>query len=680
MNDNENLKSSKTLKRVILFLVSIILLNPIIIYLITGSVLISFLLPFTFIIAFFLLRENQKFTQISVLFLNFIFVISFFIHSEAIFTFRFSEYIIEDLYSLKHKYYFNRPYLNQIFRDKEFIVQYKTNKQGFRIGTEDETEATVECADWLFIGDSYTQGAQVQYEELYTSKLFDYFPDKIIVNAGISGFGIADEYNYYINEGKNLKARKVFLQICNFNDFMNVKEQKSGFSDFLMHYSNFARFILYDFKFANPAELPLGRWTEPFYPDNESNENYNVFYKKQTEQKKKDLKSFESFLQKFNDAVKQNGAELIVIQIPTKEQVYYKCFEEVVRNFKIDVSMLDMLYPNNFLGAICSDNNIKHLDLLSDFTDTENDLFFQYDEHLNIRGHQQIAESIYKFLRENVENKYDIASLSAYNVGDRYPNFQLNNCHILAYQSFRDGNMEIFLSDSLLQNSKRISWNKIDEIHPWISPDGKRLVFTEGSQAENTTKVVLMNIDGTERKYLTDEINTYSAIPSFSYDGLKISYAEWHKDIKNGNLSNPYIVVHDLTNDTKTIITNDNFECWRPIFSPNGKLLYYISKEFNNKFDIFEYSFITNQKRNITNSDFEEWDVAISPDGKSIVYAANKNNNWDLFSLNLANGKTQQLTHSIGNEWDPSFSPCNQYLYFSGTFGLRNGIFRLKLK
>jgi len=680
MINSENIKSNVMLKRIILFTVSLTLLNPIIFYLISGSILLSTVIPFLFITVFFLFRENQRLKPLSVLFFNLILVVSFFIHAEAVFTFRFSEYIIDDLYEVKNKYYFNRPFLNQTFQDKEFIVQYKTNKQGFRIGAEDEPEATVEKADWLFIGDSYTQGAQVQYEELYTSKLFNYFPDKIIVNAGISGMSLADEYNYYINEGKNLKARKVFLQICNFNDFMNVSERTAGFSDYLMHYSNFARFALYRFKFANPAELPLGRWTEPFYSDEKANEDFNIFYKSQSKQKKIDLNNFKFFLKKFNEAVSKNGAELIVIQIPTKEQVYYKYFEEVVSNFQIDVAKLDMNYPNNFLDSLCRKYNIKHLDLLSDFTNTENDLFFNFDEHLNTIGHQQIAESINSFLKVTEQIDCEQSLLSSLNVGDRYPNFARNDCNIIAYQSFRDGNMEIFISDSLLNNQKRITWNKVDEIHPCISPDGKRLVFTEGNQADNQTKIVVMNVDGSNRRYITNNKNTFGAIPTFNRDGSKITYAEWHKNPKSGFLSNPYIVVYDFTNEVKTFITNDSFECWRPIFSPNDKGLFYISKENNNQFDVYEHSFKTNQKKNITQSDFEEWDVALSYDEKYLAYAGNKDGNWDLFLLELETGKILQLTHTIGNEWDASFSPCGKYLYYSATYGLRNGIFRLKLK
>jgi len=681
MNEIKKDTHSAILKNVILILLSLFLINPVVLFLISGSIYFSVFCPLILISVVLFLWNKPRWKILSVILFNLIFVISLLIHSEAVFTFRFGEYIIEDLYDIKSKYYFNRPYLNQTFRDKEFVVQYNTNSQGYRIGSEDDAEVTVNKADWLFIGDSYTQGAQVQFEELFTAKLFNYFPNKIIVNAGISGMGIADEYNYFINEGKDLKPKKVFLQICNFNDFMNVNERSAGFSDYLMHYSNFARFVLYGFKYANPEELPLGRWTEPFYNDRKLNEDFNIFFKKKSDQKIKDLRNFSYFLNELNKAVNLNGGELIIIQIPTKEQVYYKYFEEVLTNFEIDPSDLDMQYPNQFLDSLCGAYNINHIDLLNDFMNTDVDLFFHFDEHLNSQGHDQIAMSVsnYVWAKEKEITGYKQELISGLNVGDRYPNFVKGDCNSMIYQSFRDGNMEVFISDSELNNSRRITWNNIDESHPTISPGGNTIALTEGNQATGKTEVVLMNLDGSNRKFITHEENTFGAIPSFNGDGTKMVYAEWRMDPLTGFMSNPYIVLYDFYSDSKTILTDDLFEHWRPIFSADGNSIYYISKEENNQFDIFEQSLKSNLKSNITKTDYEEWDIALSKEGKQLAFAADKDGNWDIFLYNFDTSQPKQLTHSLGNEWDLAYSPCGEYLYFSATYGFRNGIFRFKL-
>lgn len=670
-----NNKHIKTQRRLTLLIGILLLINPVVIYLIIGKIWISFLVPLCVIIATISIVESQKLKILSTVWLNLLFVISFFFHAEAVFNYRFGDYIIEDLYNIKRNYYFNRPYLDKTFQDKEFLVRYKTNAQGFRIGAEDNPEIEVENCDWLFIGDSYTQGAQVEYEDLYTSKLFDHQPNKIIVNAGISGLGIADEYYYYIREGKKLNADKVFLQICNFNDFMQVEKRTFGFSDYLMRYSNFVRFLLYDFKYANPTELPLGRWTEPFYPDEKSNKDYNIFYREQSEKKKKDLENFQFYLEKFAKAVRENGGDLIVLQIPTKEQVSYKYLSEVINAFQISIEQLDMHFPNKWLAEQCRNNEVEHIDLLEDFTSSEIPLFFDFDEHLNVNGHKQIATSIDKHIRSSSTPPLPIELLSSLNVGDRYPVFAKDN-DLLFFQSWRDGNMELFITDSTFQTSERLTWNKIDEIHPWPSPDGRQIAFTEGEQSSNKTRVAITDISTNNRKYITSDVNTYGAIPAYNDQGNKITYAEWF--LINGKLTNPYIVVYDLVTHQKQAITTDEYESWRPIFSPDDKKLFYIAKD-NNQFDIYEYAFKNNSRRNLTQSTYDEWDPAISRDGKKIVYAGRKNNNWDLFLIDLENGHKLQLTDSKGDEWDPTFSPCGRFIYYAATYGLRNGIFRMTL-
>jgi Tol biopolymer transport system component len=670
-------KSISRQKNVILLLTTFLLLNPLILYIVSKSIIFSLLLPIATSALLLYIYNSTKYKIATTYFFNLVFIMAVFITAEAIFNSNFNEFNVENLYSIKKNYYFNQPYLDKVFNDKEFTVNYKTNKQGLRIGFEDDPKVEIEQVDWLFIGDSYTQGAQVQFEDLYSTILNDSLPNKIIVNAGISGFGLPDEYNYYISEGRKLKPNKVFLQICNFNDFMNVVEKEPGFSDYLMEYSNFARFLLYGFKYANPAELPLGRWTEPFYPDEESNKNYNIFYKVSSPSKEKDLIKFKAYLSKINQEVTKDGAQLIVLQIPTKEQIYYKFFEEVVQSFNIDITKLDMNLPNKILREECEKLGVELIDLSDAFTSSEYEVYYQYDEHLNSHGHLAVTREILNHLNnDSLASKKNIF-LSKNNAGDRYPNFLQDSTH-LSYQSMRDGNMELFISDKDLTNSRRITFNKVDEIHPWVSPDGNKVVFTEESLDRTLSKIVIMNLDGSDRKHLTNGNDTFGAIASFNKIGTSLAYAEWRTN-QSGNYSNPYIVVLDLAKGTKKAVTLDSSESWRPVFSPVGNHIYFISKAENKKFDIYSLNLNTNKRINLTNSDYDEWDPAISNDGRYLAYAGKKDENWDLFILDLVDGTRKQLTQTKGNEWDPCFSPNGRELYFAGTFGFKNGIYKMAL-
>jgi Tol biopolymer transport system component len=663
---------TETIKYLIIVLLITILINPISLYVVLDKIWLPFALYVAVLVLGIYLFSKRKAANLYVYFLSFVTVVSILVHAELVFVARFKDYRIESLYQIHSNYYFNRPHLKEKFLDKEFAVNYVTSEEGFRIGLEDDPETKLSQVDWMFLGDSYTQGAQVEFEELYTSHLNGRFPQRVIANCGISGWGVPDAYNYYKDAGYKLGAKKVFLQICNFNDFMNVNERKATYTDYIMEHSEFLRFVLYPFRYSNPAELPLGRWTEPFYPTLESNQDYNVFFKTKSERQITDLANFEDYILRLNDLVKQNGGELIVMQLPTKEQLYYRYFEEVVNNFSIDVAKLQMDYPDSLLSSICSSNKITHLNLFKHFSQLKSEVYFQYDEHLNAIGHAEFANAIEQFLVAMGEAK-SATKLSKYNSEDRYPSFGGSN--VVSYQSMRDSNLELFVSDSLLAAPKRLTFNNVDELHPWLDPRHDRIFFTEGDQSLGRTRVASMNMDGSQRKYLTGD-NYFGAIPSVDREGKRVAYPQWTSDSQN-RLTNPRIVIHELDGNTITPITTDDHESWRPVFSSDDRYVFCISKTDDEAFDIFQIDIATGVSTNLTNTTFDEWDLSLSPDGKSIVYAGKMDGNWDIFKLELATGIKTRVTSTIGDEWDTSFCSGGCHIYYAGVYGFSNGIYRI---
>ncbi len=587
-----------------------------------------------------------------------------------IFRFAFPEYNIENWYLIKGKYYFNKPFLNRVIHDKEYSSTYLTNQQGFRIGIKNDPYIYLSKCDWLFIGDSYTQGAQVDFESLFTSLLYKSFPDTIIVNAGISGFGLGEEYNYYKSDGKKLRASKVFLQICNFNDFYNVGESERNLTDYFIEYSDLARFFLYRFKYTQPDELPLGRWTEPFYLSKKDNIDYNIFYKKRSQKKEEDLKEFFRILKEFNSEVKRNGAELILILIPTKEQIYFKFFNEVMESYKLYIKDVDMEYPNRFLDSCAHQLNIKLIDLRTNFETNPKQLFFDYDEHLNLEGHKEVAHSLSKWLNDNgVFSRYKL--LHSFFAGDRYPRFNKNR---IFFQSICDGNLELFSSDINFSNIIRLTYNDIDEFHPVPSPDNKFIAFTEGDLRTNHTKVVLMDLRTGAREYVLPG-NNFSSIPTFSNDGKYLAFCEWHGINDGSKITHSNIMIKNLiTNECNYVIKNAH-ENWRPFYSLNDRKLLYISNE-NGNYDIFQYNMDNKTKTQITHTPYDEWDPSYSEDNNKIIYSAKKDGNWNLFEFSFSDSKSIQLTFSIGNEWDAIY--YKKEIIFAGNFGLFGGIIKIR--
>ena len=95
----------------------VLLINPMIIYLLTDSFLISLIVPLIVIVSFFTIYKFHRIRPLLTIIFNVILFFSILIHAEVIFTNSFEEYIIENLYSSRKNYYFNHPYLDKTFVD-----------------------------------------------------------------------------------------------------------------------------------------------------------------------------------------------------------------------------------------------------------------------------------------------------------------------------------------------------------------------------------------------------------------------------------------------------------------------------------------------------------------------------------------------------------------------------------
>ena len=656
-----------------LFIGSFILINPITIYLLTDSILLTVICPtFLLMVALFLINQHGK-SRLLIYYFNFLFLLSIAYHSELIFRINFQDYNIPSLYTIDGKIYFNKPNLEQVLDDGEYITDYVTNKQGYRIGISSDPNIEIESCDWLFIGDSYTQGAQVNYNKLFTTQLYKECPDKVILNAGISGYSVVDYYNYYIQKGYKLKPSKVFVQICIFNDFMKVEQSKIGISEHLMEISSLYRYFQSNIKYKTLDELPLGRWTEPFYKKGKDNLDFNIFYKKGSHKKDLDIANFKEYIKSLNNAVISNGSELIILLIPTKEQTYYKYFEEVVSQFEIDVKNIDLNIPSSIMSDLSNEYGFDLIDYTEPFAESSKNLFYEIDEHLNEDGHEVVAKEITKLLSKEA-HKYQY--IYPKNNSSRYPTYLEDDLQIL-YQGLFRGKFQIYTLDLTEMEENALLVNEIDKIHPQISKSNRYLTYTIGDQKTGETNVVLYDLLLQNEKIITQHQNEYGAIPSFSYKEEFIVYPCWYE--RDGLLTNPTITLYNIGTEEKICLTSDQIESWRPLFHPNDSTVFFIAKKGEENFNIVSINIYSKEREIVLDLDYNIWDPCISRDGKYISFAGYKNENWDLFLLNNQSRIINQLTNTNGDEWDPCFNKNGDKLIFAGTFGLNNGIYSLGL-
>ncbi len=614
-----------------------------------------------------LLISYSKTLRLKVWVFNIAAILSVAYHAELLFIQFGGDRNIPNLYETHSKFYFNKPYLEQQFEDDEYVAYYRTNCQGYRIDKLTNADDSIKACDWLFIGDSFTQGGQVDYEQLFTTLVYKRFPNKVIVNAGISGAGVYEELNYYKSMGRSLRPKKVFLQLGVFNDFLDVVEHNATFKDYLTEKSALYRYLSYHI--GQSDEMPLGRWMEPFFVNRQDNIDGNILYKPTSEKKELAKQRMRDAIAEFKKLVEQDGGELVLLLLPSKEQVSPSMLKETLKACKLNESDIDLMAASRLCEEIAKSNNLKLIDMYEDFK-TAAFPFFEIDEHLNTIGHELIAE---RLVAEYAKDADEYEYYSDGNRNERYPSLLSDSVSILYQTQEKDRHL---ICVSTNGGFKKILWSSAKElIHPSMNEAAKSLIFTTGNQDKLETEVVLYNFVSDEQITL-NEVGSSASIPMFNAAGTQVVFPQWKY-----NDPTIYIVVYDIAARKNIIQFGDGVECWRPIFSHSGDVIYYINRDKEgDNFTIKSYSIADKTKTTVFKAEYDIWDIALSPSGRYMAYAGNKDGNWDLFILDLESKQTRQLTHTLGDEWDPSFGVSDSDLWFAGVFGFNNGIYHITIK
>ena len=155
---------------------------------------------------------------------------------------------------------------------------------------------------------------------------------------------------------------------------MNIKEHVPSLQDYIMEWSALYRY--FEYNIANSDELLLGRWTEPFFPDKEDNVDNNIFFMQTSDYKEADKKAFKDCISEFKKEVESVGGKLILVFIPSKEQVSPELLEEVLKAYNINKEDIDLTVPNKLCQSVASELGLKLYDLTTDFCQSKTFPFF----------------------------------------------------------------------------------------------------------------------------------------------------------------------------------------------------------------------------------------------------------------------------------------------------------------
>jgi GDSL-like Lipase/Acylhydrolase family len=268
----------------------------------------------------------------------------------------------------------------------------------------------------MFLGDSFTEGSQVNEGDLFTAQIEESNPLFEVINTGVGGYGTVQEYIYLTKKGLLLRPDTVVLMVYANDLDENCLPQYPGTGPRPYAKWNDGSLQIIeslDWKEFEKYGLPL-----PFQQWLHTNSYVYYFldtrvYKRirgkslQAEWEKslkeldeqdarhadgcRKMEIFSGIVRKLSTAVHGAGAKLVIIAIPTRADV-------AARNSPL----------NRRVMKVCNAEKLHCLDLLDSFVMASlvgEKSYFDVDIHWTRTGHQVAARAISPFLNSLVKRQ-----------------------------------------------------------------------------------------------------------------------------------------------------------------------------------------------------------------------------------------------------------------------------------
>ncbi|MCO6434501.1 DPP IV N-terminal domain-containing protein, partial [Nitrosomonas nitrosa] len=227
----------------------------------------------------------------------------------------------------------------------------------------------------------------------------------------------------------------------------------------------------------------------------------------------------------------------------------------------------------------------------------------------------------------------------------------------ITFQSFRDGNWEVYVGADDGSGQVRLTNNGASDIHPRLNRGTTRIAFASNRDGNYEIYIMATNGSGLTRltTNTTDDVN-----PIWSPDGTKIAFQAYRD-------SQAEIYVMNADGSAQTRLTTDGEFDGTPAWSPDGTKIAFVSRRTGG-YRIYTMNANGSGLTQISSQPYS-FNPTWSPDGTKIAFDAdNDGDGWqDLWVMNNDGSSQQKLYDPYGqtDAWARSWSPDGKYVAFT---------------
>jgi hypothetical protein len=309
-----------------------------------------------------------------------------------------------------------KPNFEGLNSEKEYQVTLRTNANGFRANRDYAAEKPEGIVRVAVLGDSFTEGSGVQNGETFPDVMQEELGASYeVLNMGVGNYGTVNEVAFLKHYGLNYHPDVVILAMFLGNDIVNNNSRiprpslsgpggSQNPSDgkarlFVRVRSQICSLIksLYAYQFISKRFYALltAFGMRDFYGGKLAYDYMIV--KRDTPDVVSGWKYTRSDLQELKEICRQNGARLIVVLIPLRDQVIDDNWDKIVPLHPF----YDRDKPQRILNGILRESNMDVVDLLPLMRKAKekNTFYYQRDIHCTSAGYRFIGETISRYLK-----------------------------------------------------------------------------------------------------------------------------------------------------------------------------------------------------------------------------------------------------------------------------------------